>query len=497
MPSCLPAPPRRHGTRSRTPEASRNSPRPLGRPAHLRSPPFTTCFSRRATSRRKDRLFQIDLWRRVGTGKLAEVLGPSAIERDKLARAVNYRGDWNAEWAAYGPETKEIVTAFIEGINAYIKGLAGKWPRGVPRGRIRSRNLGAGGLPQPRRRTDDDAQPDAARSRMPPISSDTESKPRRQMTAASNRPCRMRIPQGSTSRAITSDILRGVSRGHRAGATDHRAGQQQLGGRWNHDRDRPSDARQRSAPAGAAAVAAQDRALVGPGWNAIGAGSRGCRGSRSGTTRPSRSASPSSASTSRISTWRRSTPRTRRSIVIAARGRSSRPSGRSSPVKGRADESHHAALHRARSRDLRGSPRGIARTCCDGSGASRAPRGTWPALRWRVPADWQEFRAAMDALQGALGEPGVCRHEGQHRLAGGRHHADPRRLERAAAGPGRRGPIRMEGLPQVRRAAVRVQSAAALHRHRQPQHPAGRLRASRWATTGGRCRSASIASARC
>src|SRR5579872_5777896 len=55
-----------------------------------------------------DRLFQIDLWRRAGTGKLAEILGPEAIERDKLARAVNFRGDWDAEWSAYGPDTKAI-----------------------------------------------------------------------------------------------------------------------------------------------------------------------------------------------------------------------------------------------------------------------------------------------------------------------------------------------------------------------------------------------------
>src|SRR5579862_8116504 len=76
----------------------------------------------------KDRLFQIDLWRRAGTGRLAEILGPSAVERDKLARAVNYRGDWNAEWSAYGPDTKAIVTAFTDGINAYIRGLGGKLP---------------------------------------------------------------------------------------------------------------------------------------------------------------------------------------------------------------------------------------------------------------------------------------------------------------------------------------------------------------------------------
>src|SRR5580692_5403046 len=42
----------------------------------------------------KDRLFQIDLWRRAGSGKLAEVLGPSAVGRDRMARLLRYRGDW-------------------------------------------------------------------------------------------------------------------------------------------------------------------------------------------------------------------------------------------------------------------------------------------------------------------------------------------------------------------------------------------------------------------
>src|SRR6476469_864827 len=75
-----------------------------------------------------DRLWQIDMWRRVGTGKLAEVLGPSAIRRDQLARAVQYRGDWDAEWKSYGPDTKAITTAFTDGINAYIRSLKGERP---------------------------------------------------------------------------------------------------------------------------------------------------------------------------------------------------------------------------------------------------------------------------------------------------------------------------------------------------------------------------------
>lgn len=76
----------------------------------------------------KDRLFQIDTWRRVGTGKLAEVLGPSMLPRDRMARLVRYRGDWNAEWVSYSPDARRIATAFTNGINAYIKSLGGKRP---------------------------------------------------------------------------------------------------------------------------------------------------------------------------------------------------------------------------------------------------------------------------------------------------------------------------------------------------------------------------------
>jgi penicillin amidase len=76
----------------------------------------------------RDRLWQIDFWRRTGAGKLAEVLGPGALERDRLARLVRYRGDWDAEWRSYHPEAKAIITAFTNGINAYIRSLNGRQP---------------------------------------------------------------------------------------------------------------------------------------------------------------------------------------------------------------------------------------------------------------------------------------------------------------------------------------------------------------------------------
>ena len=69
----------------------------------------------------RDRLFQLDLWRRQGIGKLAEVLGPDFVERDRTALLLRYRGDWHQEWPSYSPDTWQIVNAFVRGVNAYIQ----------------------------------------------------------------------------------------------------------------------------------------------------------------------------------------------------------------------------------------------------------------------------------------------------------------------------------------------------------------------------------------
>lgn len=68
----------------------------------------------------QDRLFQIELWRRTGFGEMAELHGEEALEGDKFARLMLYRGDMEAEWRSYAPDAREIATAFAEGINAFI-----------------------------------------------------------------------------------------------------------------------------------------------------------------------------------------------------------------------------------------------------------------------------------------------------------------------------------------------------------------------------------------
>lgn len=80
----------------------------------------------------QDRLFQMELWKRAGQGRLAEVLGPATVERDAQARRLRYRGDLAAEYASYAPDTLLILSAFTDGINAYIKVIQAPGGRGLP-----------------------------------------------------------------------------------------------------------------------------------------------------------------------------------------------------------------------------------------------------------------------------------------------------------------------------------------------------------------------------
>ena len=68
----------------------------------------------------RDRLWQIDVWRRRGLGQLSEVFGAEYLDQDRATRLFLYRGDMYREWLAYGSDAKRIAAAFTSGINAYI-----------------------------------------------------------------------------------------------------------------------------------------------------------------------------------------------------------------------------------------------------------------------------------------------------------------------------------------------------------------------------------------
>jgi len=88
---------------------------------HIRARTRHDVFFVQGCNAARDRLWQLDLWRKRGLGKLAADFGPGFLAQDRAARLFLYRGDMAAEWAAYGtPEARAITEAFAAGINAWI-----------------------------------------------------------------------------------------------------------------------------------------------------------------------------------------------------------------------------------------------------------------------------------------------------------------------------------------------------------------------------------------
>jgi penicillin amidase len=96
--------------------------------AHIEAQNSHDLFFAQGYCMAQDRLFQVDLWRRIARGETAELFGEEAIEADRLARLLRYRGDMDAEWTSYSPDTREIATAFTAGINAYITAVRDRLP---------------------------------------------------------------------------------------------------------------------------------------------------------------------------------------------------------------------------------------------------------------------------------------------------------------------------------------------------------------------------------
>src|SRR5689334_485421 len=68
----------------------------------------------------RDRLFQLELWRRQATGTVSEMLGKKALKRDIGTRLFLFRGDLKQELNWYHSHGETIINAFVKGINAYV-----------------------------------------------------------------------------------------------------------------------------------------------------------------------------------------------------------------------------------------------------------------------------------------------------------------------------------------------------------------------------------------
>jgi penicillin G amidase len=92
--------------------------------AHIKAETAGDAFFAQGWNAARDRLWQIDLWRKRALGLLAGDFGPAYAAKDQAARLFLYRGDMTPEWRSYGPNAKDWTKAFVAGINSYIDGIA-------------------------------------------------------------------------------------------------------------------------------------------------------------------------------------------------------------------------------------------------------------------------------------------------------------------------------------------------------------------------------------
>ena len=76
----------------------------------------------------QDRLWQMDLLRRVAKGQLSEILGPVTVDVDRDFRMLNFARAAQRDYEQMDPEGRKILEAYARGVNQFIEQHGSKLP---------------------------------------------------------------------------------------------------------------------------------------------------------------------------------------------------------------------------------------------------------------------------------------------------------------------------------------------------------------------------------
>ncbi|MCS7088677.1 MAG: penicillin acylase family protein, partial [Thermoflexales bacterium] len=68
----------------------------------------------------QDRFFQMEFWRRIGQGRLAELFGESALEQDRFIRTIGWHRVAALEVTQLDADTRRVLESYAAGVNAYL-----------------------------------------------------------------------------------------------------------------------------------------------------------------------------------------------------------------------------------------------------------------------------------------------------------------------------------------------------------------------------------------
>lgn len=87
---------------------------------HIRAGSLEDLVEAQGYAMAQDRLWQMDLLRRVARGQLSEILGPATVDVDKEFRVLNFGRAARRDYEQMGPEDRKILDAYARGVNQFI-----------------------------------------------------------------------------------------------------------------------------------------------------------------------------------------------------------------------------------------------------------------------------------------------------------------------------------------------------------------------------------------
>jgi penicillin amidase len=72
-----------------------------------------------------ERMWQMEVWRHISAGRLAELFGQSQLDTDRFIRTLGWRIAAQRDLDAFTPGTRAVLDAYTEGVNAWLDGHRG------------------------------------------------------------------------------------------------------------------------------------------------------------------------------------------------------------------------------------------------------------------------------------------------------------------------------------------------------------------------------------
>ncbi len=88
--------------------------------AHVYAASARDLFAAQGYVHASERMWQMEVWRRVGAGRLAEIFGASEVETDRFIRTLGWRPAAEADVSAMSPPARLALEAYAEGVNAWL-----------------------------------------------------------------------------------------------------------------------------------------------------------------------------------------------------------------------------------------------------------------------------------------------------------------------------------------------------------------------------------------